>query len=160
METVKNRRSIRKYAGKPVDEELLRRLLEVSERTQTMGNMQLYSVVVTRSEEMKKRLAPAHFNQPMVTQAPVILTICADFNRTVKWAEQRKAHPGFARHQQEGAHGCRHADADGGHVAFDELHGVIDSHAGRDGAAGAVDIERDILVGILRLQEEHLCDHQ
>ena len=95
METVKNRRSIRKYAGKPVDEELLRRLLEVSERTQTMGNMQLYSVVVTRSEEMKKRLAPAHFNQPMVTQAPVILTICADFNRTVKWAEQRKAQPGY-----------------------------------------------------------------
>lgn len=93
METVKNRRSIRKYAGKPVDEELLRRLLEVSERTQTMGNMQLYSVVVTRSEEVKKRLAPAHFNQPMVTQAPVILTICADFNRTVKWAEQRKAQP-------------------------------------------------------------------
>mgnify|MGYP000755937173 FL=1 len=95
METVKNRRSIRKYAGKPVDEELLRRLLEVSERTQTMGNMQLYSVVVTRSEEMKERLAPVHFNQPMVTQAPVILTICADFNRTVKWAEQRKAHPGY-----------------------------------------------------------------
>ena len=95
METVKNRRSIRKYAGKPVDEELLRRLLEVSERTQTMGNMQLYSVVVTRSEEVKKRLAPAHFNQPMVTQAPVILTICADFNRTVKWAEQRKAQPGY-----------------------------------------------------------------
>ena len=74
---------------------MLRRLLEVSERTQTMGNMQLYSVVVTRSEEMKKRLAPAHFNQPMVTQAPVILTICADFNRTVKWAEQRKAQPGY-----------------------------------------------------------------
>ena len=74
---------------------MLRRLLEVSERTQTMGNMQLYSVVVTRSEEVKKRLAPAHFNQPMVTQAPVILTICADFNRTVKWAEQRKAQPGY-----------------------------------------------------------------
>ena len=44
METVKNRRSIRKYAGKPVDEGLLRRLLEVSERTQTMGNMQLSTV--------------------------------------------------------------------------------------------------------------------
>ena len=73
----------------------MRRLLEVSERTQTMGNMQLYSVVVTRSEEMKKRLAPAHFNQLMVTQAPVVLTVCADFNRTVKWAEQRKAQPGY-----------------------------------------------------------------
>lgn len=95
METVKNRRSIREYARKPVDEALLRRLLEVSERTQTMGNLQLYSVVVTRSEEMKKRLAPAHFNQPMVTQAPVVLTVCADFNRTVKWVEQRKAQPGY-----------------------------------------------------------------
>ena len=95
IETVKNRRSIRKYADKPVEEDLLRRLLEVSERTQTMGNMQLYSVVVTRDGEMKRRLAPAHFNQPMVTQAPVVLTVCADFNRTVLWAEQRKAVPGY-----------------------------------------------------------------
>ena len=95
METVKNRRSIRKYAGKPVDEELLRRLLEVSERTQTMGNMQLYSVVVTRSEEMKKRLAPAHFNQPMVKTAPAVLTFCIDLRRFSKWCEQRKAEPGY-----------------------------------------------------------------
>lgn len=95
METVKNRRSIRKYAGKPVDEELLRRLLEVSERTQTMGNMQLYSVVVTRSEEMKKRLAPAHFNQPMVQTAPVVLTFCIDLRRFSKWCELRKAEPGY-----------------------------------------------------------------
>ena len=95
MDTVKERRSIRKYADKPVDSGLLARLLEVSERTQTMGNMQLYSVVVTRDEEMKRRLAPAHFNQPMVTQAPVVLTVCADFNRTVRWAEQRNAQPGY-----------------------------------------------------------------
>ena len=95
METVKNRRSIRKYAGKPVDEELLRRLLEVSERTQTMGNMQLYSVVVTRSEEVKKRLAPAHFNQPMVKTAPAVLTFCIDLRRFSKWCEQRKAEPGY-----------------------------------------------------------------
>jgi FMN reductase [NAD(P)H] len=64
-------------------------------RTQTMGNLQLYSVVVTRSDEMKARLAPAHFNQPMVTQAPVVLTICADFNRTTRWCEERKAQPGY-----------------------------------------------------------------
>ena len=95
IDSVKSRRSIRKYADKPVGEELLRRLLVAAERTQTMGNMQLYSVVVTRDAEMKRRLAPAHFNQPMVTQAPVVLTVCADFNRTVRWAEQRKAVPGY-----------------------------------------------------------------
>lgn len=95
IDSVKSRRSIRKYADKLVGEDLLRRLLVAAERTQTMGNMQLYSVVVTRDAEMKRRLAPAHFNQPMVTQAPVVLTICADFNRTVRWAEQRNAVPGY-----------------------------------------------------------------
>jgi FMN reductase [NAD(P)H] len=64
-------------------------------RTQTIGNLQLYSVVVTRSAEKKQQLAPAHFNQPMVTKAPVVLTVCADFNRTSVWARNRKAVPGY-----------------------------------------------------------------
>lgn len=95
MKSIETRRTIRKYSDKDVSEELLEELLSEALRTQTMGNLQLYSVVVTRSEEMKKKLAPAHFNQPMVTQAPVVLTICADFNRTTKWAENRKATPGY-----------------------------------------------------------------
>ena len=89
------RRSIRKYSDKDVSEKLLYGLLEAAERTQTMGNLQLYSVVITRSEEMKRRLAPAHFNQPMVENAPVVLTFCADFRRTSLWAENRKAVPGY-----------------------------------------------------------------
>ena len=82
MESIKTRRSIRKYKTKDVDNTLLTRLLEEAEQTQTMGNLQLYSVVVTRSSEMKERLAPAHFNQPMVMGAPVVLTFCADYRRT------------------------------------------------------------------------------
>lgn len=95
MEYIKKHRSIRKYKNEEVSDELLREILEVAERTQTMGNLQLYSVVVTRSAEMKEKLAPAHFCQPMVTSAPVVLTICADFNRTTRWAEERKATPGY-----------------------------------------------------------------
>lgn len=95
IESVKNRRTIRKYSEKDVPDTLLRMLLDAAGRTQTMGNLQLYSVVVTRSAEMKERLSPLHFNQPMVKQAPVVLTVCADFNRTTKWAECRKAHPGY-----------------------------------------------------------------
>ena len=95
MKNLLSRRSIRKYADRPVDETLLNRLMNEAARTQTMGNLQLYSVVVTRSDEMKAKLAPAHFNQPMVTTAPVVLTICADFNRTSQWARCRKAEPGY-----------------------------------------------------------------
>ena len=95
MKTINTRRSIRKYQEKDVPAEQLDRLLAEAARTQTMGNMQLYSVVVTRSAEMKARLAPAHFNQPMVTEAPVVLTFCADFNRASEWCRQRKAVPGY-----------------------------------------------------------------
>lgn len=89
------RASVRKYTQEPVTDELLNDLLEKALHTQTMGNLQLYSVVVTRDEAMKERLAPAHFSQPMVTGAPVVLTFCADFRRTTDWANNRQAHPGY-----------------------------------------------------------------
>ena len=93
--SIRNRKTIRKYSDKIVSDELLNKLLEEAEHTPTMGNLQLYSVVVTRSKNGKEALAPAHFNQPMVTGAPVVLTICADFRRTSRWAENRKAIPGY-----------------------------------------------------------------
>lgn len=89
------RRTIRRYTARDIEPELLNRLLTEASRTQTMGNLQLYSVIVTRSAEGKAALAPAHFNQPMVTQAPVVLTICADFRRTTTWARCRQANPGY-----------------------------------------------------------------
>ena len=95
MKNLTTRRTIRQYSEREVTEELLNRLMTEAARTQTMGNLQLYSVVVTRSPEMKERLAPAHFNQPMVKGAPVVLTICADFRRTTRWCEERKATPGY-----------------------------------------------------------------
>ena len=95
MKNLSTRRTIRQYSEREVTEELLNRLMTEAARTQTMGNLQLYSVVVTRSPEMKEKLAPAHFNQPMVKSAPVVLTICADFRRTTRWCEERQAHPGY-----------------------------------------------------------------
>lgn len=95
MMNIKQRRTIRKYTQQPIPDELLNQLLDDAARTQTMGNLQLYSVVVTRSPEKKQELAPAHFNQPMVTSAPVVLTICADFRRTTDWCYSRNAVPGY-----------------------------------------------------------------
>lgn len=91
----KTRRSVRKYSDREVSRELLDSILEAAMKAPTCGNMQLYSVIVTRSEEGKKALAPAHFNQPMVTAAPVVLTVCADFNRFTHWCELSDADPGY-----------------------------------------------------------------
>ncbi len=89
------RRTIRKYEERDIDSELLERILRAGTRSSTTGNMQVYSIIVTRDPEMKRKLAPAHFNQPMVTGAPVVLTFCADFNRFKMWCRQRDAEPGY-----------------------------------------------------------------
>jgi hypothetical protein len=58
-------------------------------------NMQVYSIIVTRDNTIKQQLLPFHFNQPMVIEAPVVLTFCADFNRFNKWCILNNASPGY-----------------------------------------------------------------
>ena len=89
------RRTIRKYTSEPVADELLNDLINEGCRASTTGNMQVYSIIVTREEDIKKELLPLHFNQKMVLEAPVILTFCADFNRFSKWCILNNALPGY-----------------------------------------------------------------
>ena len=95
MGNINSRKTIRKYTQKDISDTLLKQLLDEAEHTPTMGNLQLYSVIITRNADMKAQLAPAHFYQPMVEGAPVVLTFCADFRRTTLWAINRKATPGY-----------------------------------------------------------------
>lgn len=88
-----NRRTIRRYSDRPVSDALLADLIERACHAPTTGNMQLYSIVVTRSEEQKRLLAPCHFGQPQIEGAQVVLTFCADFHRMTRWCEERDADP-------------------------------------------------------------------
>jgi nitroreductase len=90
-----DRRTIRKYSSEPVEDKLLNDLLLMGCRASTTGNMQVYSIIVTRDNQIKRDLSPLHFNQKMITEAPVVLTFCADFNRFNKWCFLRKAEPGY-----------------------------------------------------------------
>ncbi|GAF03865.1 NADPH-dependent oxidoreductase [Saccharicrinis fermentans] len=95
IDTLLNHKSIRKYTAQRIDKELLNQILEAGTRASTTGNMQVYSIVVSQDEKMKEKLAPCHFNQPMIRQAPVVLTFCADYNRFNKWCELNDANPGY-----------------------------------------------------------------
>lgn len=95
LQTIQNHRSIRKYKSTPVSKTILESILDAAIRGSNTGNMQVYSIVVTQDETIKQQLAPAHFNQKMVVEAPVLLTFCADFNRFNKWCDFRKATPGY-----------------------------------------------------------------
>ena len=93
------RSSIRKFTDQPIPDSLIEEMLEKAAHAPTTGNMQLYSVIITREEDKKKQLTPCHFNQPASTSATVLLTFCADLNRFVKWCKNNNAEPGFDNFQ-------------------------------------------------------------
>jgi FMN reductase (NADPH) len=95
MNSIFNHRTIRKYKETPIADKILTEILSAGTRASNTGNMQAYSIVVTKDTILKEQLWEAHFKQDMVKKAPIVLTFCADFNRFSKWCKQRKANPGF-----------------------------------------------------------------
>ncbi len=90
-------RSIRRYKPEPIDPVLLDRVLqEAFAGASSSGNLNMVSVLRTRDPERKRRLYELHFEQPMVLQAPLVLTFCADTWRTRQWLARRGARLGFA----------------------------------------------------------------
>ena len=90
-------RSIREFHDKPVDSALVDRVLvEALAGSSSSGNLNLVSVIKTFDVERKKHLCELHFGQPMLLQAPLVLTFCADSHRTRQWLAQRDARLGFA----------------------------------------------------------------
>ena len=90
LEYFKNRRSVRSFQKREISDELLKGIISKAIKAPTCGNMQLYSIIISRDAARRKELAALHYNQP-ASQAPVILTICADFARFTRWCELRGA---------------------------------------------------------------------
>lgn len=90
-------RSVRQYSDRPVDSAFIDGLLvEALAGSSSSGNLNLVSVVKTFDPARKAALCRLHFDQPMVLQAPLVLTFCADSHRTRQWLAQRQARAGFA----------------------------------------------------------------
>lgn len=95
IKQIAEHRSIRQYKSDPIPDDILEEILLAGTRASTTGNMQIYSMVVTKSKKLREELSPLHFNQPCVMQAPVLITFCADINRFSKWCRQRGAEPEY-----------------------------------------------------------------
>lgn len=95
MDTLFNHRSIRKYKPTPVDQLTIKNITNAAIRASNTGNMQVYSIIVTTDKAKREKLWEAHFKQPMVMQAPVHITFCADINRFNRWCKINNAEPGY-----------------------------------------------------------------
>jgi len=95
MDTIFNHKSIRSYKNTPIDDAVLNKILQAGVRASNTGNMQVYSIIVTKDESIKKQLWETHFKQNMVLEAPVHITFCADINRFNKWCKINNTEPHY-----------------------------------------------------------------
>ncbi len=88
-------RSIRSFTDQPFDDALLHDLLYAGLRSSSSGNMQTWSVIVSREEAAKQTLYELHRWQTMILEAPVVLTFCADVFRMREWIRVNDSRQSF-----------------------------------------------------------------
>jgi len=90
LDAIKGRRSVRAFSNeKNVSEETVEKLIDAARWAPSAGNIQPWEFVVVRRLEIKKGLAEAAFNQSFIEEAPVVIVVCADENRSSEGYGQR-----------------------------------------------------------------------
>jgi len=78
IEVIRERRSTPSFDGEPVPFEDIQAILEAGVAAPSGYNVQPWRFVVVQSQEQKRRLRAAAFNQAKVEEASVIIVCCGD----------------------------------------------------------------------------------
>jgi nitroreductase len=81
-EVIRNRHSIRTFIDREVEEEKLRRILEMANLAPSAGNLQAYEIYVVTDAKKRDGLSCAALAQDCITRAPVALVFCTHPART------------------------------------------------------------------------------
>ncbi len=84
FEAVKGRRSIRAFKDTDVSPEIVEKLIEAARWAPSAGNIQPWEFIIVRNPETKRRLAEAALGQSFIEEAPVVIVVCADEERSAR----------------------------------------------------------------------------
>lgn len=77
-DAIEKRRAARAFRPDVIPEALLEEILRLGLRSPSGYNLQPWRFIVLREQASKAKLQAAAFNQPQITQAPVVLICCGD----------------------------------------------------------------------------------
>lgn len=83
LDVIRNRRSVRAYLPKSVEEDKLMRIMEAARLAPSASNRQEWRYIVVREETTRKELMKAAYNQHFVGEAPVVIAACAETDNHV-----------------------------------------------------------------------------
>ena len=77
-EAIRARKSVRAFLDRPVEEEILRRVLDAARGAPSARNGQEWRFVAVRERHTRERIAEEAARQPFIGTAPVLLACCAE----------------------------------------------------------------------------------
>jgi len=80
FEAVKKRYSCRAYQPRPVEAEKLDQIFEAVRLAPSAKNLQDWRFVIVTDEQTRRQLQAAAYNQPFVSQAPVVIVACSNMS--------------------------------------------------------------------------------
>ncbi len=80
IESIKHRRSVRKFQEKPIEEEKLLEILEAARLAPSGNNKQPWVFIVIKNEENRKKVAQVTGEQLWIASAPVVIVAVADLS--------------------------------------------------------------------------------
>jgi nitroreductase len=81
IELLLNRKSVRAYEERAINQEVKDTILAAALRAPTAGNMMLYSIIEVADQAAKETLVKTCDNQPFIARAPLVLLFLADYTR-------------------------------------------------------------------------------
>ena len=81
IKQLKERKSVRVFADKPISPDEVASILEAVVNAPTAGNQQFYTIINVTDPYLKEELAKSCDNQPFIAKAPLVLVFCADFRK-------------------------------------------------------------------------------
>ncbi len=77
-EAIRNRKSVRQYEDRPVEQDKLDRILSAGRLAPSAKNIQEWRLVVVRDPDTRSKLSVAAKGQESVAAAPVVIVCCAE----------------------------------------------------------------------------------
>ncbi|MBK19333.1 MAG: NADPH-dependent oxidoreductase [Rhodospirillaceae bacterium] len=81
IEALLTRRSIRAYKDEEVPDDLIEVLIACAQSAPSKSNLQQYSIIVVKDQDIRDRLAPWCPRTPGLESKPLLLVFCADMRR-------------------------------------------------------------------------------
>ena len=92
IQTILERRSIRKYTAEPVSEQAIQTLLEAAMAAPSASNRKPWQFVVVTRRETLDALAEAHAHGKMLFEAPLCISVCGDLTEMERfWVQDCSA---------------------------------------------------------------------